>query len=124
MEKFFTYILKGNDEILRIGKGHTYLKNGEGVQQYIYKRRSYREIPADTIQFFWAASESAAYRKEAKFIEEYIEQFGQYPPYNFRRGGGGRHIYVKCKKYLKSGLKCPKEAIAGNYGCCGRHRKY
>lgn len=123
MEKFFTYILKNNAEILRIGKGYTYLKNEQGVQQYIYNRRAYREIPADTIEFFWAASESAAYLKESKFIEDYIEQFGQYPPYNSRRGGGGRHIYLKCKSYLRSGLKCPKEAIAGNYGYCGRHRR-
>lgn len=124
MEHFFTYILKNNEEILRIGKGYTFSKTEQGIKSYISKRKGYNQIPADTIEFYWTASESAAYRKETQFIENYIDEFGQYPPYNLRRGGGGRHIYLKCKAYQRNGLKCPKEALAGNYGFCGRHRKY
>jgi len=123
MEHFFTYILKDNDEILRIGKGHSYSKTAHGVTNYIKKRPAYKQIPANEVEFYWCASESAALNKENAFLNEYLEMFGELPPYNNRRGGGGRQLYCKCKGFLADGSRCRKDALTGNYGYCGIHRR-
>lgn len=82
MEYFFVYILKENEEILRIGKGYCYSKTASDVTNYINNRPAYKDIPGDDIEFYWCASESAALSKEEKFLDDYFEKLGEFPPYN------------------------------------------
>lgn len=123
MEHFFVYILKENEEILRIGKGHCFSKTANGINQYINNRPAYKTITANEIEYYWCASESAALGKEETFLDDYFEKFGVLPPYNRRRGGGGRQLYYKCKGLFTDGSKCRYGALIGNYGYCGVHRR-
>ncbi len=115
MEKFFTYEILGNEEeAVRIGKGQCFEKTERGAVGYLrtrYGGDSFRKAYVT-----WHHSESAALKKERHAMSEYVSLYGVLPPWNQRHGGGGRQIYVKCKW-------CNNDALAGNYGFCGVHRR-
>ena len=114
MEYDFTYTIFDGDIPLRVGKGYVTEKSVDAVRRYL--RRRYGSEGWDSFGHSWHYSESAALKKEKAIINEYVETFGELPPANFARGGGGRQRYVKCKA-------CDNDALEGNYGFCGIHRR-
>ncbi|MGC2237986.1 MAG: hypothetical protein WA584_17635 [Pyrinomonadaceae bacterium] len=121
MEYFFTYRIRNGNRILRIGKGHCFYKAEEGVNNYLISR--YGSEGWTRFDYLWHSSESAALKQERRLLDDYIFRFGVFPPWNQKRGGGGRQIYVKCKSYTVAGFRCPNDALAGNYNYCGVHRR-
>jgi hypothetical protein len=123
MEQFFTYEIYDDeyDATLRIGKGNCPDKSETAVVKYLRKR--YGAAGWDSANISWHASEAAALKNERRKLDEHANTFGELPISNQVRGGGGRQMYVKCKAVKTSGEKCCNDAIAGNYGFCGIHRR-
>lgn len=118
--KFFTYQYYQNGYLQRIGKGHSSDKTEQEIARYLSRR--YGKQGWDESEIRWHSTESAAYKAETKLIDEYVETYGFLPPLNQRRGGGGRHVHLKCKASKISGRRCINDALASNYGFCGVHR--
>lgn len=121
MARFFTYMIRNGNKILRIGKGHCSSKTKSGIVSYIVSR--YGTQGWTTSAFYWHSSEAAALKKETELIDEYLFRRGVLPPWNRRRGGGGRQIYVKCKAATMSGKRCLNDALEENHSYCGVHRR-
>jgi hypothetical protein len=122
MEYFFTYTLSVGNRVVRIGKGHCFFKSATAVQYYLKGRRDYKDLNWTHFSFTWRASEAAAYYAEQNLLAEYESFYGSLPLWNRRRGGGGRQIYKMCKGFFVDGRACFYNALAGNYGYCGKHR--
>jgi hypothetical protein len=114
MEYDFTYSIYDGDILLRVGKGYVTEKSEDAVRRYL--RRRYGSEGWDSFGYSWHFSESAALKRETVIISEYVETYGELPPANYARGGGGRQRYTKCKV-------CNNDALSGNYGFCGIHRR-
>ncbi len=115
MEKFFTYeVLDRENEIVRIGKGHAFEKSETAVISYLRKR--YGVDSWDAAMISWHSSEAAALKTEKVKLAAFVGEYDLLPSWNKRHGGGGRQRYVKCKY-------CNNNALAGNYGYCGVHRR-
>lgn len=114
MEYDFTYSIYDGDVLLRVGKGYVTEKSENAIERYL--RRRYGSEGWDGFSYSWHYSESAALKRETAIINEYAETYGELPPANYARGGGGRQRYLKCKV-------CNNDALARNYGFCGVHRR-
>lgn len=121
MEIFFTYTIYHHSKLLKIGKGHCFLKNQHAVESYLHSRYGYEGW--NRFGYNWHYSESAALKSETEQLGEYVWRYGVYPPWNAASGGGGRQIYQKCKAAKNNYLPCRNDALAGNYGFCGLHRR-
>jgi hypothetical protein len=121
MEQWFTYEMYDGEAIVRIGKGHSFSKSENAIIRYLWSR--YGTQGWTDVAITWHFSESAALKGERRAIDEYIGIYGELPPWNQVRGGGGRHVYVKCKANTRYGQGCGNDALAGNYNYCGIHRR-
>lgn len=121
MEYWFTYEMRNGDTILRIGKGHCFSKSPDEIVRYLRSR--YGAPGWTNTGYAWHFSESAALKHERRALDEHKFMYGELPPWNQVRGGGGRQMYVKCKAYKSSGQLCDNDALAGNYNFCGIHRR-
>ncbi len=115
MERFFTYaVLDRENEIVRIGKAHTFAKSDRAVISYLRKR--YGVESWNSAMISWHRSEASALKNEKIKLAEFADKHDALPFWNRRHGGGGRQIYKKCRN-------CNNDAVTGNYGYCGVHRR-
>ncbi|MBA3240602.1 MAG: hypothetical protein H0T60_05175 [Acidobacteria bacterium] len=121
MEQWFTYEMRDDDIIVRIGKGHSFSKSSDAVIGYLRSR--YGSEGWTHADITWHFSESAALKREKRAIDEHLSIYGELPLWNRARGGGGRQVYVKCKAYTTYGQACGNDSLAGNYNFCGIHRR-
>lgn len=121
MEKFFTYKIRNGNRILRIGKGHCFFKSESEIIKYITSRYGREGWTASDIT--WHYSEAAALKKETVLLDDYFLRYSSLPPWNKRRGGGGRQIYFKCRGTTSTGFRCSNDSLDKNRGYCGIHRR-
>jgi len=121
MENWFTYNLYKDNFIVRKGKGKCIRKSEQAVESYLERR--YGHLSWDRFRFMWHSSEAAALKQEMRSIDGYVRVKGDLPPWNSVRGGGGGQTYFKCRAYTAQGTLCSNDALAGNYGFCGVHRR-
>jgi hypothetical protein len=121
MEQFFTYELFQKDRLVRIGKGQCARKMEDAVRSYL--RRRYGNVKQGRFRYTWHVSEAAALKHETHLIDAYVAANSALPLWNKVRGGGGGQTYVKCASFKVSGDLCRNDALAGNYGFCGIHRR-
>lgn len=118
---FFTYGLWSGDRMVRIGKGSCGRKSHGEVEAYLERR--YGKTRYTHISYQWHSSEGAAFKFERRLTLRHKMRHGELPERNAYHGGGGGRAFVRCKGAYGDGKKCRNDALAGNYGFCGVHRR-